>query len=106
MPRAPGNTIRPMLLFQRPIQAQRADAAVPFVPIADLMSCGISGQAGTSRLQKAWPDKRFGWPAWSRKHGTRDALLLRGAGIPAPAKRRCCDGMPAMPRSHSSGSFH
>ncbi len=79
MPRAQGNMIRPMLLFQRPIQAQRADAAVPFIPIADLTPCGISGQAGTSRFQKAWPDKRFGGPAWSRRHGTRDALSWREA---------------------------
>ena len=46
MPQVPGNAIRPILLFQQPIQPRRADAAVPFVPIADLAPCGIPGQRG------------------------------------------------------------
>lgn len=75
MPQVPGNAIRPILLFQQPIQPRRADAAVPFVPIADLAPCGIPGQRGRPASRKAWPDKRFGGPAESRRHGTRDALF-------------------------------
>lgn len=54
MPRVPGNTIRPISLFQQPIQARRAGPAVPFVPIADLAPCGIPGQSVETSCGNPW----------------------------------------------------
>ena len=65
MPRAPGATIRPILLFQQPIQARRTGAAVPFVPIADLMPCGIPGQSVRISCGNPWRDKRLSEPVES-----------------------------------------